>query len=334
MMATLSVPSVYAIRIALEKIEGAIRDEPSPEDGAAGEALGIPVFHLGGGEFDRVGRLIPSDADEAGATSEQPEVLFEVPPKVTDAEVFEALGEGSGEVARQVQIKGTDALGWYLTFHLRAVQHGIYLPIEGIATLAVGALAALALPLERRFEIAFHAILRHELFHFGTDCMAANWELATGRAVYWWADAAYRGNSGYKEFEEALANAYMLRGLRHPGGVLRDSKGSYEALRVLCALQTPGYRDGPRYAKSRHDYIDGCRTLSANFEEAAYKEIDDWEIPRDALDTLIFYPNAVQIDWRRCPILVHDRLGMLAALGIGIDFFERIERILETSSFL
>lgn len=242
MMAPLSVPSVYAIRIALEEIEGAIRDDPSPEDAAAGRDLGMPVLHLGGEEFDRVGRLIPWDAD--GAASEQPEVIFEVPPKVTDAEVFEALGEGSGEVARQVQIKGTDA------------------------------------------------------------------------------------------FEEALANAYMLRGLRHPGGALRDSKGSYEALRVFCALQPPGYRDGPRYAKSRRDYDDGCRVLSANFERAPPKTIDDWEIPRAAFDTRIFYPNPIQIDWRRCPVLVYDRLGILKTLGIGVDFFETITGVVESESFL
>jgi len=125
MTAPLSVPSVYTIMIALEEIESAIRHQPSPEDNAAGKDLGMPVLHLGGKGFDRVGRLIPSDADEAAATSERPVVIFEVPPKVTDAEVFEALGEDSGEVARQLPIKGTDALGWYVTFHQRAAQHGI-----------------------------------------------------------------------------------------------------------------------------------------------------------------------------------------------------------------
>ena len=48
---------------------------------------------------------------------------------------------------------------------------------------------------------------------------------------------------------------------------------------------------------------------------------------------MMFYPNVFQIDWRRCPILVHDRLGVLGKLGIGIDSFERIERMVETPSF-
>jgi hypothetical protein len=109
--------------------------------------------------------------------------------------------------------------------------------------------------------------------------MAANWELATGRAVYWWADAAYREISGHKELE------------------------------------------------------DGCRILSANFEQAPPKEIDDWEIPRNAFDTLTFYPNPIQIDWRRCPVLLYDRLGVLKTLGIGVDFFETIAGVVESASF-
>jgi len=331
MMAPLSPPSVFAIRVALEEIPGAIRLDPTPEDTAAGRDLGMPVLHLGGEGFDRVGRLIPSDADEAAAASERPEVIFEVPPKVTDAEVFEALGEGPGEVARQVQVKGTDALGWYVTFHQRAAQHGVYLPIEGIATLAVGALGPLALPLERRLEIAFHAILRHELYHFEADCMAANWELALGRRVYWWAKDEFSDLPGYKDLEEALANAYMLRGLRHPGGALRNSRGSYDALKAFCELQPRGYRDGPVYAKSRTKYVEGCRALSANFETTSAGE---WEVPADVLDTLIFYPNPFQIDWRRCPILVFDRFGILNTLGIGVDFFETITGVVESPSFL
>lgn len=47
----------------------------------------------------------------------------------------------------------------------------------------------------------------------------------------------------------------------------------------------------------------------------------------------MFYPNPFQIDWRRCPILVDDEAGLLATLGIGIDFFETIVGIVESPSF-
>lgn len=223
MIASLSVPSIYAVRIALEEIEGAIRLEPLAEDTASGRDLGVPVLHLGG--EDRAGRALgPVDDEEAAGTFERPAVVFEVPPKVTDAEVFEALGDGAGELERLVQIEGTDALGSYMTFHQRAAQHGIYVPIEGIVELALSALGGLELTLERRLEIAFHSILRHELFHFEADCMAPNWELATRASVYWWAADEFRDTPGYKDLEEALANACMLRGLRtraEPSGVPR-----------------------------------------------------------------------------------------------------------------
>jgi len=198
MIASLSVPSIYAVRITLEEIEGAIRLEPLAEDTASGRDLGVPVLHLGG--EDRAGRALgPVDDEEAAGTFERPAVVFEVPPKVTDAEVFEALGDGAGELERLVQIEGTDALGSYMTFHQRAAQHGIYVPIEGIVELALSALGGLELTLERRLEIAFHSILRHELFHFEADCMAPNWELATRASVYWWAADEFRDTPGYKD---------------------------------------------------------------------------------------------------------------------------------------
>jgi hypothetical protein len=58
------------------------------------------------------------------------------------------------------------------------------------------------------------------------------------------------------------------------------------------------------------------------------------QVDKDALDTLIFYPNAFRIDWRRCPILIHDELGLLQTLGIDVSFFETITGIVEAQSFL
>lgn len=226
-MAPPSAPSVYAIRTALEQIEGAIRLEPLPEDTAAGTDLGTPIYRFGPDEFESRIAPSPSDFDDETMTaSKHRTVVFEIPPRLTDADIANALGEGSGELLRLMQIKGTDALGWYVTFRQQAAQHGVYLPIEGIAELALGALGHLELPLERKLEIAFHAILRHELFHFEADCMTANLELSTGKEVYWWVAEAHRDLPGYKDLEEALANAHMLRGFRHPARSLRDTQGA------------------------------------------------------------------------------------------------------------
>jgi hypothetical protein len=214
----------------------------------------------------------------------------------------------------------------------------VHLPVEGLFALALGALREVPLPLERKLEIAYHAMLRHELFHFETDCMAANWELSLGKSVYWRVlDAqqeieGYR--EGYKNLEEGLANAYMLRGFRHADRLLRNARGTYRALKTFCELQPAGYCDGPRYAKSRATYIDGCRELSVSFQHAAVLYENAWPVPENALDTLIFYPRPFQINWRRCAILVHDRGGILQELGIGLAFFEAISGIFESPSFL
>ena len=247
--------------------------------------------------------------------------MFEVPPSVTDAEVREILGNGIGDLKRLAQVHGVDAYGWYVSFHQRAWQHGIYIQFERLLAFALDIFCQIPLPLERKLEAAFHAILWHELFHFETDCMAANWELSIGRAVYW----PGREEPWHRELEEGLANAYMLRGFRYPEGALRGTTGCYGALSGFCKLQPAGYCDGPRYAKSRAAYVSGCRDLSFILQNA--------QVDRDALDTLIFYPNAFRIDWRRCPILIHDKQGLLRRFGIDVSFFEIITGIVESESF-
>jgi hypothetical protein len=126
----------------------------------------------------------------------------------------------------------------------------------------------------------------------------------------------------------------MLRGFRHPNSSLRDSRSAYHALKPFCQRQPAGYRDGPRYARSRSAYIGGCRKLSVKFQHGAALHVDHWRVPAGALDALLFYPHPFRIDWRRCPILVHDRLGILQTLNIRISFFEAISGIVESPSFL
>ena len=317
-------PMLRAIRAGLERVPGALKDEPVLEEVAEGYDPATIIRRYDPDENTReVSRTPASDGLQI---SDQPTIAFEVPPALTDADVWNVLGDAGDDLKRLAQVKGIDAYGWYLTFHQRARQHGVYIPADRLIVFALQAFEGVSATLERRLEIAFYAILRHELFHFETDCMAANWELATGKEVYW------RGRvDWHKELEEALANAYMLRGFRHPEGNLRDARGSYQALKDFCELQPSGYRDGPKYARSRLSYADGCRDLSFVFR--CFSE-DEWTIDSDALDTLIFFPNPFRIDWKRCPIIIHDRIGIIEALGIDLSFFETITGIVELRSFL
>jgi hypothetical protein len=341
-----TIPSIHSIRAALEHVEGAIKFEPDPELTADGSDPGTPIqffdpeqsMSLSSSKAPRESWTVGLIDYETAEVAAQPTVIFEIPPSLTDADIEYALGDGPGELFRRAQLEGIDALGWYVTFHQRAVQYGVHLPIEGLFALAAGALRGLTLPFERKLEIAYHAVLRHELFHFEADCMAANWELSLGKPVYWRVPDVQRelegGNEHYRDLEEGLANAYMLRGFRNPDKLLRIGRGTYRALKAFCERQPAGYRDGPRYAKSRTAYVDGCRQLSANFQYAAVLYESVWQVPEGALDTLIFYPRPFLIDWRRCPILIHDQGGILRGLGIGLAFFEAISGIFESPSFL
>jgi len=146
-------PSIRAIRDALDEVPGALRLDPQPEDTGAGRDPGSPIWIS---DPDAEGRAldspssVPEDDAEEG-TVDEPLVIFEVPPTVTDADLRNALGdERIGELQRLHQIRGVDALGWYLTFHQLHSQHGVHLTFEGVAWLAIQFFGSLDMPLARK----------------------------------------------------------------------------------------------------------------------------------------------------------------------------------------
>src|SRR5580704_11872261 len=137
-----------------------------------------------------------------------------------------------------------DALGWYVSFHVVGVQWGIYIPVLGIAYLMKNALSKLTATLDTKGHLAFHAILNHELFHFGTDYTVAQAELLHQEP--WWvpAKAAFkRRTPNYCVIEEQLANAYMLKAFRTMKPALRVP-GKQRALIEFTKEQPEGYREG------------------------------------------------------------------------------------------
>jgi DNA-binding MarR family transcriptional regulator len=213
------------------------------------------------------------------------------------------------------------------------VQHGVHIPIEGIIAFVLHAFPEVDVPLERKLQFALHAIVRHELFHFNVDCMTANWELATGAAVYWKGLDRYRKPYGYVELEEGLANAYMLRGFKYPTRLLANSGGAYQALKRFCARQPAGYKDAARYVKTRGHYLDSFFGASFELSEMYQHESrEEWRSP-ETLDALIFYPDLKRIDWTRCPIVILDDHDLRGALGLEISNFQMVEFIEETDGF-
>lgn len=219
-------PSVRAIRAALEEVPGAIRDEPLPADASDGRspASEVLIWDPDNASPSIDASVLAAEDEINASTADEPAVIFEIQPTVTDPDIRRIHGEERfGALDALQKIRGIDALGWYATFHQRSSQHGVHIPVEGVLCLVFNVFDKVRLPLARRIEISFHAILRHEIFHFAADCMAANWELATGVEVYWSA-RGHRNALGHIELEEGLANAYMLRGFKHPSRLLVMSR--------------------------------------------------------------------------------------------------------------
>jgi mRNA-degrading endonuclease RelE of RelBE toxin-antitoxin system len=329
--AGLPIPSVRAIRDALEDIPGAIREDPLPEDAHGGTDPAAEVWVSDPGyRSESLALDSPDPTADDDAISDGPNVIFEIPPEVTDTDIQRVLGHDDfAEMKRLHEIRGIDALGWYVTFHQRTAQHGVHIPLEGALLLAGQAFPQLPVPDTRKYDLAFHAILRHEVFHFAADCMAANWELAIGADAYWKAKEKHRNAQGYVELEEAMANAYMLRGFQHPRRLLANSGGASPALREYTKGQPAGYRDAHLYAKSRYAYVAGCRGLSTQVQHAAGQR---WPVP-SSMDTLLLYADPFRIDWNRCPIIISDRFNLRESLGINVEFFTSIPHVIETQKF-
>lgn len=271
--------------------------------------------------------------DEA-PVDDEPSIIFEIPPEIDERQIREALGRtGSGDFERMNEVTGTDALGWYFPFHCQMAQHGIYLSAKGILELAAHCFNRKysedqTEDLRRKLQYAAHAILRHEAFHFAAECMAANWELATGAACYIRARTQLRGSAGYIEQEEALANAYMLRGFRWVSSVTEGARAT-QSLKLYVKGQPSGYNRGPDYVPA-HRYELGCKELAFDYHR---QMVVQWFAPRGTFDSALLYPNANRIDWRRCPILLLDEGGLLTELGIVTRFIGTVAGIAESSSF-
>ena len=189
-----------------------------------------------------------------------------------------------------------------------------------------GAFARLQVSRARRIELAFNAILRHELMHFAVDYMASQWELAIGMQCYWSSQRLRDSHYGYYLLEEKLANAYMLRGFRFPTRTTRES-GAFNALRDFTLGMPPGYRDGAS-ALSKNSFEANLSVISAEFEgsiERNYKTC----FPQ-GFDHLSLYPSLRPINWRYCTVLL-DYDGEVVPFSVRI--ISTIPMIEETPRF-
>lgn len=326
--------TIYSIRNVIENIPGAIYEIP-PDEVYRGNECGLQTLWDGNepapGESDYC--LL---ANAEGPTSEtlpaltQIEEIFEFGADIDKERLVSAFGGSEGErIKKSIETnRGTDALAWYVTFHGKGVQWGIYVPMLSIGYVMNNVLDRLDCDLVTKFRLAFRVLHQHELFHFATDYMASQLEAIVGAPCHKPARELKDEQLGYILFEEQLANAHMIRSFRSVSRPYRVP-GTVDTIRKFVKAQPPGYRDGIKSTNSDM-FLKGCDELGRNYGEC---------IPHDprglgAVDLTALYPIRPQIDWRYCPIhIIHDETR-LALPPIELGLFRNIESILESKSFV
>ena len=116
------------LRLALREIDGALRDTPEVEHRARGD---VSVLQESAGEAKALREAPGLDdftADYESGIGADPLIIAELPPEVErDGATPLISTEEADEIRARISVHGTDALGWYVTFHQTAHQWGAYI---------------------------------------------------------------------------------------------------------------------------------------------------------------------------------------------------------------
>ena len=302
---------IQEIRQVISNIPGAFWELP-PEDAERSNDPAIKTLW----DPERVNdsSLAPemagfSDEEESfplGPDYSGPEEIFEYAAEIDEKELVRALGGGKGEEIKQAILAsktGGDELGWYLHFHFRNVNPGIYMPISSILYVVWNYLWHLPTDFQTKFKLAFRAIHQHELFHFAVDNMAAQWEGITSQPCLLPGKERLRDQQhNYNLLEEELANTQMLYSFRWANKPL-NVKGKTEALRRLVKNSGPGYRDALKNTQIR-DFDRKCEKLAVNYLRCISGYEGQHLAAVNINDLFLRFPR---LDWRYCPIhILHD----------------------------
>lgn len=332
--------TIRSMRSRLEHIPGALRDVP-PGEQRAGDEQGVPVYTLHDANADEFepGQWIfeadPRTMEEGSEEVERAdnfELVFEWGPQSEEA--MASLGNSADDVIRQsVQVhSGVDALGHYLTFHVRGAQWGATVKASGVAWMATRVFGSLNVDAETRARLAFHAILQHELFHFATDVAIAQAEISQREAWKMPAkESLLQAGIAYSECEEKLANAWMLRAFRTalPGYRV---KGKQAALVEFVRRQPPGYRDA--LLVGRRDWPRELQELVHEYASWADRAHSNPLLWGNGYDWACQFPMWPRIDWRDCAIHFEDDSRRFGAPAGWLTFLSRLSRIEESARFL
>ena len=207
-------------------------------------------------------------------------------------------GAVSGDLERDLSIRGTEALAWYEPWHQERGRWGIHIPVRSIAFLAGTAFSSLHGTPQERWHAAFLALHQHEFNHFAVEYFTGIWELLHG--VPCWAVSTGRlrdPSLGFIPDEEMLANAHMLREVKRSG----RQRGRSTGLRQLVSRQPDGYRDAIGAASDEdfqqlQDHVLRTRaTLTSVYAPPRHHRLE----LRELVDG---FPR---LPWRLCPIYLY-----------------------------
>lgn len=253
-----------------------------------------------------------------------PEELFEYGAEIDKDELVRALGGVAGNQIKQAKLHsngGLGALGWYIPFHVKNVNPGIYIPISSILFLVREYFWELETDFWTKFKLAFRAIHQHELFHFAVDYMAAQWEGITSSPCKFPGIIGLRSEKhGYILQEEELANTQMLFSFRWANKPL-NIKGKTAALKKFVKNSKPGYCDALKNTKVAM-FDKKCEMLALDY--VAF--IPGYEGQHlNAVNVNDLFLRFPRLDWRFCPIhILHDEKKYdLPLISLDLPHFPR-----------
>ena len=261
-------------------------------------------------------------------------------PDYLEAELLRGLDREIGPEKRRDEIDGTreaevvqpegrgvDALAWYVSFHTSPGTWGIFIPTSSLIYLEQRVFTMSHLPRAARLQAGFDLLLEHELFHFATDYVCAQWEILMQTRCWSFHAKQRLAKSGTyaSRLEEALANAYMLRTLEPQWG-----KRLSKSVRRFVGRQPPGYRDAPDYV-AEDDFNMGLDDLAKMYVglPAINRDLDVYS----PFGLHLMFPVRPAVPSGQCPIhIIHD-LGRFQIPEIAVRSYPPPREILETDKF-
>jgi hypothetical protein len=289
----------------LDQIDGARRMDLLTEMDGPGEQIAKAIRD----SENAIGKIY--DSSDAQAISEDPaefdgfdddveesdlSPVFYFPEGVDEEDAIRKLAGGTGEdYERQVLQRGIDAFGWYVSFHQKRYQWGIYLPLRGAAALADLAMQNTPIIWTEKFRIAYRFILTHERFHFAADLGIASIERMVEKPIWWPIRDLPKDRRDFLLLpEEGLATAASLREARYSKQV--STRKAYLDLGRFVWKLPPGYRDAHHVAKTR--YIMESEVL-AHAQEAWCLALGSRH--PDGVELQHLYPAFRPVELSRCP---------------------------------